>query len=99
MTNEELFEITKLVGIKLYEIGDITVTSNDDAVATITQREIAALATGISSANVILSLVPPKPVEELTIADIGNVTQAIVGAYVDTLNKMGLLFKGSDAND
>lgn len=103
MTSEELFQITKLVGIRLYELGDLTVSTEDGATAIISQREIAALATGITSANVIVSLTPPKPIDELTIGDIGNVTQAIVGAFINTLNQMGLLFpkdaEDGDAND
>ena len=99
MTSEELFEITKLVGIRLYELGDISVTADDGRVATITKREVAALATGISSANVIVSLVPPKPVDELSIGDIGNVTQAVVGSYVALLNKFGMLFDGDGDGD
>ena len=97
MTNEELFQITKLVAIQLYELGDITVTADDKAVATLSNREIVALAAGITSVNVIVSLTPPKPIEELTIGDIGNVTQAIVAAYVNTLSQMGVLLPREDA--
>lgn len=105
MTNEELFQITKLIGIRLYELGDITVTADDKTVATLSKREIVALATGITSANVIANLTPPVPIDQLTICDIGNVTQAIVGTLVNTLNQMGLLFpkdgasEEGDAND
>lgn len=103
MTNEELYQIVKLVGINICELGDLTVSTDDGANAIISQREIVALATGITSANVIASLTPPKPIDELTIGDIGNVTQAIVGTFVNTLNQMGLLFpkdaEDGDAND
>lgn len=105
MTNEELFQITKLIGIRLYELGDNTVTAYDKTVATLSKREIVALATGITSANVIANLTPPVPIDQLTIGDIGNVTQAIVGTLVNTLNQMGLLFpkdgasEEGDAND
>lgn len=98
MTSEELFQISKLVSIRLYELGDLTVLTEDGATATISQREIVAMATGITSVNVIASLTPPKPIDELTIGDIGNVTQAIVGTFVNTLNQMGLLFP-KDAED
>lgn len=103
MTSEELFQISKLVSIRLYELGDLTVSTEDGATAAISQREIIALATGITSANVIASSTPPKPIDELTIGDIGNVTQAIVGTFVNMLNQMGLLFpkdaEDGDAND
>ena len=99
MTQAELFEITKLVGIKLYEFGDATITSDDGRKATIPQREIMALASGISSASTLISLVPPKPVDELTIADITDVTHAIVAAHANMLEKTGLLFEDGDAND
>lgn len=98
MTSEELFQISKLVSIRLYELGDLTVSTDDGATAAISQREIVALATGITSANVIASITPPKPIDELTIGDIGNVTQAIVGTFVNMLNQMGLLFP-KDAED
>lgn len=99
MTNEELFRVTKLIGVDLFEYGDITVTTDDGRHATITKRELVALASGVTAGNVIATLSPPKSVDELTMADINNVTQAIIAGLADMLNKMGLLFRDAGGAD
>lgn len=99
MTSEELFRIAKLIGVDLFELGDITVTTDDGTTAIITKRETIALACGVTAANVIATLVPPKTVDELTMADINNVTQAIILSLANLLNQAGLLFRDAGGAD
>lgn len=105
MTSEELFSITKIVSFRLYELGNVELTVDDGGVVDeLSNREVAALATGVGSLDTLFKLTPPKPLSEMTMGDIDGVVQAIVANYVGVLNNLGLLNRADaaaegDAND